>query len=237
VTGGAQQVRVLGRRAPAAVLAALLGLTGGTARAADDPLVRPLGRAEVDWSRGLVRARAGAAADLRMPGPDPARADAHRRARDRGLALLRASLADLPLGPGRKPSKTAIEAALTRATTPTVDFQSNGGVLLEVQVGFGDLDAPALNPTAPADRPPPEASGPALTIAVPSMPLEATPILILRKEDVPVTALYRVGEPPRGVAAVRAKRDRSGRLLLPAATASIRPRTPVLIYVRTIAKR
>jgi hypothetical protein len=243
VSGGAQRVRARGRL-PAAGLAALLSLGVGWAWAADDAshpaLVRPLGEAEVDWSRGLVRARAGAAADLRMPGPDSARADAQRRARNRGLALLRTALADLPLGPGRKPSKTAIEAALTRVKTPTVDYQSNGGVLLEVQVGFGDLDAPAAKPAPRGEKPPAEPAEPAepgLTIAVPSMPLEAMPTLLLRKQDLPVTAVYRVGDPPRGVTAVRARRDKAGRLLLPAATASPRPRTPVLIYVRTIAKR
>ena len=36
-------------------------------------LVRPLAGAEVDWSAGTVTARAGAAADMRMPSPDAAR--------------------------------------------------------------------------------------------------------------------------------------------------------------------
>jgi hypothetical protein len=204
-------------------------------RAAEEPLVRPLGPAEVDWARGLVRVKAGAAADLRMPGPDSARADAHRRATQRARALLSEALADLPLGPGRKLSKATIETAIDRARTGPVEHQSNGGVLLELELGFSDLGpAPAGAPkTAPRAGEEP-ASG--LTIAVSNMPLEAMPTLLLRKQEVTVTAVYRVGEPPKSAGAVRGRRDRAGRLLLPASAPSPSDQ-PVVIYVRSIARR
>ena len=69
------------------------------------------------------------------------------------------------------------------------------------------------------------------------MPLEAMPTLLLRKQEVATTAVYRLGDPPKGTTAVRARRDQAGRLLLPAATASPPPRTPVVIYVRSVARR
>ena len=58
-----------------------------------------------------------------------------------------------------------------------------------------------------------------LTIAVTSMPLEALPTLLLRKQELTTTAVYRLGDPPKGVTAVRAP-ARSGR---PAAAAGRRP--------------
>ncbi len=207
-------------------LALLLGICAAPVQAAEDALVRPLGAGEVDWGRGLVRVRAGAAADLRMPGPDAARADAQRRARNRAQELLREVLADLPLGPGRKLSKAAVEAAVGRARMPPVDYQSNGGVLLALELGFADLDPPRR-----WDKEPP----PGLSVAVTSMPLEARATLLFRKEELTTTALYRLDDPPKDV--VRVRRDRSGRLVLPAGTLPPPPQSPVVIYLRTIARR
>jgi hypothetical protein len=214
------------------VALALLLLLGGqvaAARAAEEPLIREVGPGEVDWTTGLLRVKAGAAADMRMPGPDAARADAQRRARTRAEAMLRDALSALPLGPGRKLSKAALDAAVGRARLAWVDFQSNGGVMLALELPFADID-----PAAPGKPVPP---GEPLTIAVPSMPLEAMPTLLLRKQEVSTTATYRIGDPPKGVTAVRGRRDKAGRVLIPAATAAPPASAPVLIYVRSVTRR
>jgi hypothetical protein len=215
--------------APLALGMLLLGGLLAPVRAADEPLVREVGPGEVDWEKGVVRVRAGAAADMRMPGPDAARADAQRRARSRAQAQLRAALEDLPLGPGHKLSKATLEAAVGRARQVSVEFQSNGGVLLALELPFVDLDPPAPAATA--------APGEPLTIAVASMPLEAVTTLLLRKQELTTTAIYRLGDPPKGVTAVRGRRDRAGRLLLPAATDSPPVHRPVLIYVRSVTRK
>ena len=201
--------------------------------AAEDPLVRALGAAEVDWSKGLIRARAGAAADIRLPGPDATRADAQRRARSFALKILRESLDDLPLGGGRRLDKGAIDGALTRARVLTADYQSNGGVLLELGLSFADLEPARSGKTGEA------AQAEALTLAVPSMPLEALPTVVVGKEEVSTAAVYRIGEPPRDVGSLKAKRDRAGRLVVtPVKSESgLRARSGVIIYVRSVVRK
>jgi hypothetical protein len=213
-------------------LAFLIG-AAGVARAADDPLVRSLGGAEVDWGKGVLKARAGAAADMRLPGPDATRADAQRRARAAALKILRASLDDLPLGGGRRLNKAAIEAAMERARVLTADYQSNGGVLLELGIAFSDLEpGRGKKPAEPAEAE-------ALTLAVPSMPLEALPTVVLGKEELSTAAVYRLGEPPKDAGSLKAKRDKAGRLVVSPGKTEGPPRgaTTLVIYVRSVARK
>jgi hypothetical protein len=202
--------------------------------AAEDPLVRALGEAQVDWGKGLLKARAGAAADPRLPGPDAARADAQRRARTRALKILRDALEDLPLGGGRKLGKTAIDDALGRVRVVSAEYQSNGGVVLELGVSFTDLDAGGR---ATAAGPPSEDGG--LTLSVSSMPLEAMPTVLVGKEQLSSAAVYRLGEPPRSADSLRARRDKSGRLVLPAGKTELEARAAkgLIIYLRSVARR
>ena len=72
---------------------------------------RPLDEAEIDWSAGTITAQAGAAADIRMPGPDAARPGAERRARAAAEEKLRAALHEIV--PGKKLDD---KAALARAS-------------------------------------------------------------------------------------------------------------------------
>jgi hypothetical protein len=243
VKGGSRRAGGVQRLALALLLAVWISPASGVA----DTLVRPLGEAQVDWERGLLRVRAGAAPDLRMPGPDAARADAQRRATDRARGMLKEALGDLPLGSGRKLSRSTIEAAVGRSRTLSVDYQSNGGVLLEIELAFADLDPPKPGARPPAgsdkdkdkdkDKKKPEELDGGLVLAVASMPLEARVTLLFRKEELTTGALYRLGEPPKASSAVRARRDRSGRLILPAGTLPPSPQSPVIIYVRSLAKR
>jgi hypothetical protein len=228
VTGHHRRPRLVG-------FAFLIALAGSAPVLADDPLVRSLGGAEVDWGKGLLRARAGAAADPRLPGPDATRADAQRRARERALKILRAALDDLPLGGSRRLNKAAIDGALERVRVLSADYQSNGGVVLELGVAFADLE--------PGKRPPkPPESGTEdsqLTLSVSSMPLEAMPTVLLGKEEVSRAAVYRLGEPPKSAGSLRARRDKAGRLVLPAGKSEQETRAAkgLIIYLRSVARR
>ena len=96
------------------MLAALALIAGP---AASPALIRPLAEAEVDWTAGTITVNAGAAADMRMPGPQTARPGAERRARAAATEKLRAALRLLPLRKGQKPTDKEIETALAHAVT------------------------------------------------------------------------------------------------------------------------
>jgi hypothetical protein len=217
------------------------GAGEGTAAPAPSPpsLVRPLGEAEVDWAAGLVLARAGAAADIRLPGPEAVRAAAERQARKRATEILRRSLKDLPLGRGRKPSEKAVEAGLAHARPVRTEYQSNGGVLLTLGVAFADLAERKPARPAPVGKPAPadHDDAPALALAVDTMPFEAAPTLLFgRKELTAGAAAYRLGEPPAGTRAVPVKRDKDGRLVVPPAGSPGDLGVPrVLIFLGTAA--
>jgi hypothetical protein len=200
----------------AALFAATLA-SSGVAGAAEKlgPLVRPLGKAVVDWQQGLVMARAGAAADLRLPGVDAPRAGAVRAARGRAAEVLRVALRKLPLGRGRKTSPGDIDAALARLQVIEPEYQSNGGVWLSAGVRFHDLTSPAPVPKpgtpGPAAPPPTE-----LVLAVASMPLEVAPIIVVAgKRHQLAAAVYRIGRPPKGAGALSVRRNGKGQLVLP----------------------
>ena len=157
----------------------------GAARAdRDGPLKQTLAGATVDWEAGTLAASAGAAADLRMPSVDLSRPGAQRRAQAAAVAKLRAALASLPLGAGNKLTSPEIERALGRARAVDVQYQSNGGAIVRVEIRFGDwLETP---------RPAPNRKR-GFAVAVPAMHLGAAPTARIGKRDVRVgAAVYRI---------------------------------------------
>ena len=236
-------------------LAALI-TAAGPARASDKlgPLVRPLGKAVVDWQEGVVTARAGAAADLRLPGVDASRVGAVRAARGKAAAVLQSALAKLPMGAGRKTAPGHIDAALERVQVIEPQYQSNGGVVLAVGVRFDDLGAPpvsgarchrcqircksgATSGAVAVAKPP---APPQLVLSIASMPLEVAPTVLARGKPYRLAAaVYRIGRPPRDAAALPVRRDRKGRLVLSGTRAGPTELegARALIYVRAPAGR
>jgi len=186
--------------------------------------------ADVDWEAGTISASAGAAADLRMPSVDLARPGAQRRAQAAATAKLRGALTTLPLGSGGKLSGAEIDRAVGRARAVDVQYQSNGGAIVRVEVRFGDwLETPGAQ------------SGQAgFAVAVASMPLGAAPTARVGKRDVRVgAAIYRVsdGKSVKNVADGRV--DKDGRIVLAAGDAQLADklaRSLVMIYVHKLQR-
>jgi hypothetical protein len=177
-----------------------------TATAGASPLQETRGGVAIDWGEGTLTAAGGAAADLRMPSADLARPGAERRARAAALARLKSALGELPLGGDRTLPPAAVELALGRARLLGVEYQSNGGALVRMQVRFSDW-LPAQAPV-----------GPALSVA--EMRLQGAPKLkIGGKETLIGAARYQLGAPPAGTRALAAKADRQGRLVVAVAAA------------------
>jgi hypothetical protein len=199
------------------------------APAADSPLREVRGGVEIDWDAGTLTATGGAAPDLRMPSAEVARPGAVRRARAAAQGKLRAALAELPLGGGRKLEAVAIERAVTQAANANVDYQSNGGALVRVVARFSDWADTAPEPVA--------------ALSVPAVHLAAAPVLKLGGHDVAVgAARYHLGAPPASAKAVHARPDRSGRLVVEgsleggADLAQKLARGVVVIYVQKVLR-
>jgi hypothetical protein len=204
------------------------------------PLMRPMGKAIVDWEEGVVFARAGAAADLRLPGVDAPRAAAVRAARGRAAKQLEPALAKIPLGKGRKRVPGAMDSALARGQVLDPDYQTNGGVVLALGVQLAHLVEPpppaSPKPAAPAAKPAarPEPAPPSLVLAVTSMPFEVAPTVVVKGKPYALgSAVYRLGKPPKDALAIPARRDGKGRLVLSKAPADLQAAgARAVIYVR-----
>jgi hypothetical protein len=224
------------RRASATVvLAAAVVLGPAAVPAAPDAtpaLVRTVAGAEVDWAAGVIQAQGGSAADYRLPSPEIARPGAERRARAAATAELRAALQALPLTAERRLSPAAIAAAVARAHTASVEYQSNGGAVVKLALRFAEVNGAA------GDEPPAKPPLPPLALAVPAMPLELAPRVVAGESEAQLAwVVYRIGRPPGDALAVR--RDREGRLVLPRGERSLLDklaRTPVVIYVQKISR-
>jgi len=209
-------------------LAALIVAAVAPARVVADstPLRDALAGADVSWDKGTLVVSAGAAADLRMPNVDQARPGAERRALATGQAKLRAALAALPLGQGHRLTPAEIDRAVGRAKSVDVQYQSNGGAVVRVELKFGDwLETP------------PELPG-ALTLAVKSMRLGAAPTARVGGRDVRIgAATYVMGDAAQKNV-VDAKVDKEGRLALAgdAALVDKLARGAVLIYVGKVLR-
>ena len=206
-----------------AVAAVALGWPAGAARAdrGGAALKETRAGADIDWEAGTIAATAGAAADLRMPSVDLSRPGAQRRAQASAVAKLRAALASLPLGAGGKLTGPEVDRAVGRARPVDVQYQSNGGAIVRVEVRFGDwLEAP--NPAV------------ALELDVPSSHLAAAPPARIGQRDVRVgAAVYRMAEGKGDKKRPDAKVDKDGRLVLAgdAELADKLARGLVMIYV------
>jgi hypothetical protein len=210
------------RVALALIAAVAIGAAAGAARAdRGDALKQTLAGAAVDWEAGTIAATGGAAADLRMPSVDLSRPGAQRRAHAAAVAKLRAALATLPLGSGNKLTAAEVDRAVERARDVDVQYQSNGGAIVRVEVRFGDwLETPSA------------ADG--FAVAVQSMRLGAAPTARIGKRDVRVgAAVYRVADGKSAKNVADGKVDKDGRLVLAgdAALPDRLARGQVIIYV------
>ena len=179
----------------------------------------------VDWRAGTLSAVGGAAADLRMPSVDLARPGAERRARAAVTAKLRSALGALPAGGGRKLDPDRIDRALNRARTTDVQYQSNGGAVIRMEVGFADwLEDPGA---------------PTTTLAVHEAHLIAAPRAVVGGQEISLgAATYRVGPAPADAGARAARIDHSGRLVIEggADLAAKLAHGVALIYVRKVLR-
>jgi hypothetical protein len=179
----------------------------------------------VDWRAGTLSAAGGAAADLRMPSVDLARPGAERRARAAATAKLRNALGALPAGGGHKLDPDRIDRALNRARTADVQYQSNGGAVVRMEVGFADW---LEDPTAPTT-----------TLAVREAHLIATPGAVVGGQEISLgAATYRVGSPPADAGARAVRVDHSGRLVVDGGVdlAAKLARGVAVIYVQKVLR-
>jgi hypothetical protein len=179
----------------------------------------------IDWRAGTLTAAGGAAADLRMPSVDLARPGAERRARAAALGKLRAALAALPAGGGRKLDPERVDRALGRAHATDTQYQSNGGAVVRMEVGFSDwLEEPAQPPTV---------------LSVREAHLGASPRAVIGGQEIALgAATYRTGAPPADAGAHQARVDHAGRLVIEggAELAAKLARGPAMIYVQKVLR-
>jgi hypothetical protein len=156
---------------------------------------------DVDWSAGTLTAQGGAAADLRMPSPNAARPGAERRARAAALAKLRAALHELLPAASFDEKQAAPQTSVAR-----IEYQSNGGVVLWLELRLADVVA-----------------APPATIALraSSMPFALAPAVAADGKTVTLgLATYRpAAQAPKDAVAVRA--EKGGRLALGAGQAKL----------------
>ncbi len=120
------------------------------------PVLERHGDVTIDWTRGLVIARAAAAASVRAPSPEIARIEAERRARAQALAKIEQHVralhiagrpvaewvpvaADVADAPGEGPS--ALRAArlrriIERARALRIEYESDGSVSVDMGVAL-----------------------------------------------------------------------------------------------------
>ena len=180
----------------------LLVLTALVQAAEPAVFKRTVAGVEVDWSAGTITAQAGAAVDMRMPGPNAARPGAERRARAAAEVKLAAALLELGL---ERPAKD--KTALEQAAVSRIEYQSNGGVVLWLSLRFADVA-----PTKAAAR----------TLKAASAPFEFAPILAAGGKEVRVASATYLPNFPASACpkdAIPVRRDEKGRLVLPVAAA------------------
>jgi hypothetical protein len=211
-----------------ALLASSILFAAAAIAAAPDPLVQEESGAVVNWRRGLLSATVGAAPDHRMPSADVARPGAERRARATARTRLGEALRKLPLGGGRLLDDQAVNRALEQARIATVDYQSDGGAVVTLEVAFGAWDSPA---PSPSDRPP-------IALAVHEAHLSAAPIVIVGTREIIVGPVrYSSAPPPAGAPRpLKVRADKKGRLVVEGAGASELAGQPLLIYVHKVLR-
>jgi len=205
--------------------------------AAEDRLVEEVAGGHVDWRAGRVRAGAGSAGDHRLPSPEAARPGAVRRARARAEESLRQVLAHLPVT--QKLADEARGRALA-AADQQVEYQSDGGAWVTLEVPFGPWIDAASKSSPASDK---AASNPwrePIVIAVPRMRPVAGPVAEDKLRRVVMwRARYREGYPGPEAHALAAVLTEAGSLKLvekgaewPADLAQ----REVLIYVKAVPR-
>jgi hypothetical protein len=103
-----------------------------------------------------------------------------------------------------------------------IEYQSNGGVVLWLQVRFNELGGAARAPVA--------------FLSVAAMPLELAPLAVVGGKEMVVRQVrYRQGPAPADAIGVR--RDDQGRLVLPKSSEAMLDRLadePVVIYLEKV---
>ncbi len=209
-----------------------------------DPLVDEKSGVIIDWRRGAIVATGGAAADHRMPSADVARPGAERRAQASARTRLGEALRALPLGGGRRLDEAAVERALGRARATNVDYQSNGGALVRMEIGFGDWANGSQVPSPSGAGGGGGAAGEGKSVATIALLLSegrlaAAPLLVVGGREVTIEgARYStVAALPAGGRPLTVRADKEGRLL-PEKGASLPEFAgrQVVIYVRKILR-
>jgi hypothetical protein len=199
-------------RAVVVAAAAALFLAGA---ASGDPFVEEKSGVTVDWRRGAIAATAGAAGDHRMPSADAARPGAERRARAAARARIAEALRALPLGGGRHLDEAAVDRAANRARATSVEYQSNGGALVRMEIAFGDWveakpEVSAAGSGADDGQPAP------VPILLPQGHLAAAPVVVVGGREVVLGgARYSTtAGMPTGIQPLAVHADKQGRLLV-----------------------
>jgi hypothetical protein len=224
-------------------------IAASTAIAASDPLVQEDSGTVVNWRRGIVAATAGAAPDHRTPSAEVARAGAERRARASARARIGEALRKLPLGGGRKLDELAVTRAIERARVAELEYQSNGGVMVTMEVAFGTWAASASasaseKPSRPDggsaddDGAAPPSRGAPTALSLSEGRLGAAPVVVVGGREVEPSAVrYATGAPPPGgPRPAKAKLDKKGRLIIEAGAPGEFAARPLLIYVHKILR-
>src|SRR5450432_781459 len=184
--------RSSGNSAALVVVVALAWAALASAESGPADLVETREGVTIDWRAGTLSASGGAAADLRMPTVDLARPGAERRARAVAIGKLRGALAVLPLGGGHRLDPDRIDRALGVARAVDVQYQSNGGAVVRMEVVFADwLAAPGA---------------PSVTLTVHEAHLAASPTAVVGGKEISIgAATYHLGAPPAGAEARAAR--------------------------------
>ena len=204
---------------------AAISSVGSAAAPVGDPFVEDKSGVTIDWRRGVIEASGGAAADQRMPSADAARPGAERRARVAARARIAEALRVLPMGGGHRLDESSVTRAVGRARLKNIEYQSNGGAVVRMEIAFGDWAQDASTQAIPggasddggakAGASPASARAP-IALLLPEGHLAAAPVIVIGGREIALGPVHYVPSSglPQGVSALTVHSDRQGRLLL-----------------------
>ena len=183
----------------------------------NDPLIQTFENASIDWRRGVVAVEAGTAADLRTPSAAAARSGAEKRAKETARARLVTLLKVLALHGSRHLDPAEIDRALGRAKVISSEAQSNGGVVLGMELSFGDwTPASPLSANTASAPDANAAASPEVALSVTECRLQAAPLVVVGNRPIETQAArYRPATSlPTGTRAIAAHLDAEGRIVV-----------------------